>query len=589
MVQQPNSPSRHQYWLGTGFAVVLGCFGVDSAIAQTVPPASVPSPSALPQETPLNRDPQPPSGQPLPEPAIPVLPPPEDLLPPSPETPQEPGPDVPETITVERFEVVGSTVFSPADFARVTQPFTNRPISLAELFQARSAVTQLYVDRGYITSGAFIPPQTLKGGVVTIQVVEGGLEDIKVRGLRRLNPNYVRSRLAIATQKPLNRARLLEALQLLQLNPLIQTISAELSAGTRPGESLLEVQVTETRSISTPLSLDNNRSPSVGSFRQQVQVIEGNLTGLGDRALVSYARTDGSRAFDASYSIPFNPRNGTVSLSVGTSNNDVIERPFNVLDIQSASRYYEVTVRQPIAESPSREIALGFTATHRQSEASLLDGEIPFPAVGADDEGRTRLTALRFFQEAIWRSSQEVTALRSQFSVGINALNATINDEAPDTRFFSWRGQAQWVRLLAPDTLLLLRGDVQLADRSLLPFEQFGLGGQETVRGYRQDALLTDNGLLLSAEVRIPILRLPESNGLLQLTPFIDFGTTWNSSDRPSPDPNTLVGAGLGLRFQLSDRITARLDWGIPLVTVSGEKRTWQEEGVYFSVVVTPF
>ncbi len=91
-------------------------------------------------------------------------------------------------------------------------------------------------------------------------------------------------------------------------------------------------------------------------------------------------------------------------------------------------------------------------------------------------------------------------------SLGLNLLNSTINQGTPDSRFLSWRGQGQWVRLLAPDTLLLVRGDIQLADGSLLPSEQFGLGGQETVRGYRQDALLTDNGTLLSTELRIPIL-----------------------------------------------------------------------------------
>ncbi|WP_181357408.1 ShlB/FhaC/HecB family hemolysin secretion/activation protein [Stenomitos frigidus] len=67
----------------------------------------------------------------------------------------------------------------------------------------------------------------------------------------------------------------------------------------------------------------------------------------------------------------------------------------------------------------------------------------------------------------------------------------------------------------------MLRGDLQLADRPLLALEQVSEGGQDTVRGYRQDLLLADNGLFASAEVRIPLLRLPKLNGLLQLPPFI--------------------------------------------------------------------
>jgi hemolysin activation/secretion protein len=70
---------------------------------------------------------------------------------------------------VDRFEFEGNTAISDAELTKVTEPFTGRDISFAELFQARSAVTQLYIERGYITSGAVIPPQTLQGGVVRIQ------------------------------------------------------------------------------------------------------------------------------------------------------------------------------------------------------------------------------------------------------------------------------------------------------------------------------------------------------------------------------------------------------------------------------------
>lgn len=603
-----------QSWLWLSLVVLTSSLTTTPLKAQVVPPVQVPddnfplsqqipspqevqppSPGRIPLPSPQDVQPPLPSPVPSPEPP-PELPPPEELLKPQEptSTPNEAVPGKPaETITVEKFEVVGSTVFSPEEFEAVTSRFTGRPISIAELFQARSAVTQLYIDRGYITSGAYIPPQTLQGGVVTIQVVEGGLEDINVTGTRRLNPNYVRSRIAVATSPPLNRQRLLESLQLLQLNPLIENLSAELSAGSRPGTSLLEVRVTEAQSYSLQLGIDNGRVPSVGSFRRRLQLNEANFLGLGDNFSVGYANTRGSNAFDGSYTLPLNPRNGTLTLSYGTTSSDIVEEPFNFLDIQAASRYYDLTLRQPIVESPTQEFALGLTASRRESKASYsLQGERdPFPSPGADDEGRTRISALRFFQEWTQRNSREVIAARSQFNLGIGALNATINaDPAPDSRFFGWQGQAQWVRLLAPDTLLLLRADVQLASTALVPIEQFGLGGLESIRGYRQDLLLTDNGAFASAEVRLPILRVSQLDGVLQLAPFIDFGIGWNNAGRPVQEPNTLASFGLGLRWQQGDRFTARLDWGIPLVSVDDlSERTWQENGVYFSVQYNPF
>ncbi|MDG3494427.1 MULTISPECIES: ShlB/FhaC/HecB family hemolysin secretion/activation protein [Pseudanabaena] len=521
------------------------------------------------------------------------LPPPDRLFnPQNPQTPsdsQMPRHSNSELIVVKKFAVIGSSIFSDRELEKITNPYTNKPISIVELFQVRTKITELYLERGYITSGAYLPEQDLQTGTVKIQIVEGGLDRIKITGLSRLNAGYIQSRIAIATVKPLNRNRLLEALQLLQINPLIESISANLSPSLEAGLNDLEIKVTEAPTFSLPITFDNSRAPSVGSERRQIQMIEANLTGLGDRLSLSYGNTDGSNAFDASYTIPFNPYNGTIGLSLGTSSSNVIESPFNILDIASNSRNYELTIRQPILQNPAQDLALGLTLSHRQSSASLLGGLIPFPALGADDNGQTKVTALRFFQEYVQRSAEEVFAVRSQLSLGLNALGSTINDLSPDSRFLTWRGQTQYLRLLAPQTLLLLRADLQLSDRPLLSQEQISLGGQDNLRGYRQDALLSDNGLVLSAEVRIPILQIPDINGLLQVVPFCDFGTVWNQRANTNPDPSTLVSVGMGLRFQMSDRLTIRLDLGLPLSRISAEKRTLQENGIYFSISANPF
>lgn len=518
------------------------------------------------------------------------LPLPDDLLKPSPQpsSPQNQTP-VTGTITVSQFEILGSTIFSPAELDQVLLPFTNRPISFSELLQARSLITDLYVSKGYITSGAFIPPQDLENGVVKVQVIEGGLEEIKVTGTERLHPDYVRSRMNIATGAPLNRDRLIQALQVLQINPLIASVSAELSAGTRDGQNILEVQISESKSFNGQISLDNNRAPSVGSLRRRVQINEANLTGLGDTLNLAYSNTDGSNSYDIGYTLPINPYNGTIAFVFNNSNSNVIETPFNALDIYANSTSYELTFRQPIEQTPSQELAIGFTAAYRESLTSLL--KIPFPlSAGADANGVTKVAVLRAFQEFTQRSSQSVLSLRSQFSIGLGGVfGSNVNASFPDSRFVSWRGQSQYVSLLAPDTFLLLRGDLQFSDRPLLPSEQIGFGGQDTLRGYRQDVLLGDNGLNLSAELRIPILRIPEWEGLLQIVPFLDAAAVWNSSGQANSSSNTLLGTGLGLRWRVGNRLDLRLDYGIPLISVPNSRNTAQENGLYFNLVFTGF
>jgi hemolysin activation/secretion protein len=560
-------------------------------------PTEIDRDSQLSQQLPNPIQPREPE-LPAPEPPQPPYPSP---LPPTPPTPAESEfrPDLAGTIRVDRFEFEGNTAFSDRELAEITKPFAGREITFAELIAAEAAVTQKYVAAGYINSGAVIPAnQTFsrQGAVVKIQIVEGGLDEIQITGNRRLNSNYVRSRLEIATRRPLNRDRLLQALQILQLDPLIANISAELQAGSRPENSRLEVRVKEADSFQGEVFADNNRSPSVGSFRRGVRINQTNLLGLGDGLEVSYANTDGSNELNGSYTFPVNPRNGTIRLSAGATKTNVIEEPFGAAGIEGKSRTYELTYRQPIVEKPDRNLALGVTLSRQESDTSLL-GERFALSAGANERGETRVSTVRFFQEYVQRSSSQVFAARSQFSLGTDFLGATANDSGPDSRFLAWRGQAQYVRLLAPETLLIVRSDIQLADRPLLSLEQIGIGGEASVRGYRQDLLLTDNGAIAIAEVRIPVWRVPKVKGLLQVAPFIDFGVGWNhSGEKANPDSDKLLGAGVGLLWQMGDQFNLRLDYGIPLINARSSSRTsltgdrtFQEKGIYFRINYIPF
>ena len=173
-----------------------------ASIAQALPSNSPPPRDLRPDSPPDSRN------------NLSPLPPPEELLQspsPSGESDQTLPLDPTETIEVTGYTVIGSTVFSAEELAAVTQPFVGK-VSFAQLLQARSVVTQLYIDNGYITSGAFLPEQTLKGGLVTIQVIEGQLSEINVDGLRRLNPKYVRDRVRLAAGRPVNVNDLLQAL-----------------------------------------------------------------------------------------------------------------------------------------------------------------------------------------------------------------------------------------------------------------------------------------------------------------------------------------------------------------------------------------
>lgn len=540
---------------------------------------------------------------------------PEATPPAQPLTPTVPGTLDPSQLpnlqlTVAEFAFVGNTIFSTEELSAVADPFKDRPLSASELLQVAANVARLYTEAGYTTSGAIVElprePQT-GATTVTVRVIEGELEAIELfpQGRSRLRKGYVRSRLQLGSKRPLNINRLQERLQLLQLDPRIAAIAATLTSGSEPGKSILQVEYREAQAFKPALELDNGRSPSVGTFRQTADLRHLNLSGLGDEAAIGYARTDGSDRFDASYAVPVNARDGSLGFVFSFSDNRVVESPFDDIDrdgrspdIESEFETYELAFRQPvlrrIRNQTYQEIALSFGGFWSESQTFLLDE--PFPlALGAEIDGETRIFALRFGQEYIRRNNKAVFALQSQLNFGLDAFNATINEPIagveplPDSEFFAWRGQAQWAYLLGRNSLVLLRSNIQIADGPLVSSEQFGLGGAGSVRGFRQDRLLADNGVFGSAEVQLPILQAFGGDGVLQVVPFFDVGTVWNNEGRFDPDPETLVATGFGLQFQFRDDIFARIDWGIPLTDADSQDGTLQEDGILFSLRISPF
>ncbi|MEL6578687.1 MAG: ShlB/FhaC/HecB family hemolysin secretion/activation protein [Cyanobacteria bacterium J06621_12] len=507
------------------------------------------------------------------------------------QTPSLKPENIPGTTILKSFEIIGNRVIPEPELESLLKPYLFRPVSFIELLEVQQAITQLFVERGYLTSGAYIPPQKIQDRTVRVEIIEGSLEGIKIYGLKHLRPGYIRGRIEAATQPPLNRQKLLNALQILQLNPRIASISAELSQGINPGQSLLEVEVEEANSFSTELTFNNYQTVSVGSQGRILSIADNNLFGFGDRLAATYINTPSSNSLaDLNFSIPLSPRDNQFQITYNYSNSLIISEPFQDLELSSISTYLQATYRQPLLNTPQQEFTLGFALSHQDTQLFLMGQGFPTLARGTDIEGITKISALRFIQEYSDRSSNHVFALSSQFSLGVNLFDATINsDDIPDSQFFIWRGQGQYIRQLTSGTNLFLRGELQFADRPLVSLEQFRAGGVASVRGYRKDRTLGDNGLFLSTELRNTIWSNSEGSLSLALSPFVDFSHVWNNDD-VSPEVDTLASVGLGLQLLLGDTLTANFDWGVPLIEDTGfQEDSLQDSGLYFSVKLKPF
>jgi hemolysin activation/secretion protein len=560
-------------------AVSISDFGIEDGtftVAQTIPT----SPGQLRPNPNQDRFLQPvPTPQPSPEVSPPTLTPPQPEVEPT-------QPTVP--FVLKDIQIQGGTIFDPQEFALLIQPLRGRQVTLNELKSVVDAISQRYIQQGYLTSRAVLPNQTVADGIVQIRIIEGKLEKIEIEGTRRLKQSYVRKRIQRAARAPLNTTKLEEQLRLLQLDPVLKTVGGSLSAGSTIDESVLTVRVKEAPTFVPGGSFDNYSPPSVGGERFGVSLGIRNITGYGDTLAAFYNRTftGGANVYDVSYRVPLNAMDGTLQLRFSGDDTRVTSSEFeDIFDISGDSQAYEISFRQPLIKTFRREFALSLGFNVEDESSSFAFFGIPLPEV----KSRTRV--IKFAQDFLSRDAKGLWFAQSQFNFGLGVLGATIEDHPnPDGRFFSWQGQVQRFQNLGKDRLLILGGEIQLTPDSLLPSQQFIIGGGQSVRGYRQNARLGDNGARFFAEARFPLYRSPSKRPIVQLAPFFDAGTIWNHPDSPEQfNQNFLAGLGLGLIFEPIRNLSFRVDYGYPLIDLDDRGNNIQDDGIYFSVTYRPW
>jgi hemolysin activation/secretion protein len=240
-------------------------------------------------------------------------------------------------ITLLAVKLEGNRILPDNVRDRVITPYIGKKISFVELELIRNELTIWLVDNGFINSGVVIPDQEVNDGLVRMQVIAGSVTGISVSGTSSFSENYFRSRLGIATASPFNLSSLRDTLQLLQQDPQVRSLNADLLAGARPGESNLSVKVSEERPWSVQLLSSNDNTPATGSYRGEIALLYRNVIGYGDLLSARFGGTEGGVDVSASASVPFTAHDTTLEAFYRRSEYKVIDPLFKNLDIRSES------------------------------------------------------------------------------------------------------------------------------------------------------------------------------------------------------------------------------------------------------------
>lgn len=469
-------------------------------------------------------------------------------------------------ISLKSVEFVGNTVFPDSALEAIVDSYRNQSISVKLLQKIQQEINTHYRNKGYISSESFLPSQEIQDGVVKVQIIEGTLEAIQIRGLSGLSEKYLLSQLP-KINTPLNINYLFQSLERLQNNPLIKKVEGEIVRESL-GKNILLLEVKEASPFKTGLNITDAYSSNIGSFGGNISLAHHNLLGYRDRLTLERSQTEGLRRTGGSYSFPLNKLDGRIILEYTTADSEIIQDELKQLGVEADFELFAVSLNQPVLLTEDQSLTLGLKVERIESETFVLR-DISFSFTEGLPDGRSQITALRLSQNYHKNWIDAVLNLNSQFSIGLDLFDSTTTSVGIDSLFWSWQGDFQYLLSLSNSRNIILatRIATQLTPDKLLPIEQITVGGQGTVRGIPRNLGVADNGVILNAELQFALVE--ENWGTLWLFPFFDLGTIWNN-DRETAGANTFASVGLGLSYRLKEALEFRVDYGIPLLETEG-------------------
>lgn len=482
----------------------------------------------------------------------------------------------------------GNTVIPTTELDTLVAPYIGRPLNAFAIETLRQSVSRLYVDRGYVNSGALLGTDAISGNTLRLDIVEGKLTALQLHGMQRLYDDYLRQRLCPDPDAVLNMDSLREQFALLLGDPLFERLNARVLPGANLGEAVLDIEVQRARPYQLSAHVNNYRPPSVGANTTTLSGWVRNFTQVGDvleASVQDSAQGEAGRRYGVGWHLPLNQRGTQISLQIDRGQSSVIEQPLQNLDIRSTLDSQDWGLSQVLFESLRHKFSVGLNRSQRTNRTTLMDQ--PFSFVAAEPTGATTVLTTRFWQEYSLRSEKQVLALRSTLAASSNNLqDSAIVPGMPlpaSQNARIWLGQFHYARQVQDNgAQFIVRGTLQRSADSLVALERMAIGGVGSVRGFRENQLTRDQGTVLNLEYDYPLISNAGKGLNLALVPFYDWGWGRNQGE----DGDTLAALGLGVRlrqggFKLDFAVARRQ---IAPSTITSEGGNLQDKGVHLQL-----
>lgn len=460
---------------------------------------------------------------------------------------------------INQISLQQASLITPDTQKRLVAPYINQCLSLDRINQLVRAISEWYVQRGYITSRAFLTEQNLSHGTLNITVLEGKLEAIHLQGAsaRQLNMAFPTRAGRILNLRDIEQG--MEQINRLRTTP----VQIEIIPSTQPGYSIVNLTSTPEFPLTLGLNMDNSGQRSTGIGQLSGSLVGNDLLGVADRWFVSGGRSSAfsdwrdAQNFQAGVSVPYGY--GLLDYSYSWSN---YHSRFNANSFDWYSNGDNISNRLSGSWVLFRngeiktgvQLGLNHYASHNWLNQTLLQSS------------SRKLTSLQIGFNHTQKIAGGVATLNPMLSRGMPWFDAESDkgksDDFPKAEFRKWSVSSSYQRPVTQKMWWLSSFYAQWSPDRLYGSERLTIGGENSVRGYKEQYLSGDVGGYLRNELNYSLFTLP-AIGEVSTTLALDGG--WLQSDKQDRyAAGTLWGSSLGLGTR-NAHVSTQLSLGIPV------------------------
>ena len=468
------------------------------------------------------------------------------------------------TLILKKVTIIGNESFSKDTLHSLLSDAVNTVQDLSQLEQLAARITRFYQDQGYSLASAVIPAQVIRGGDVTIQVIEAKYGQVNLTNNGRVSDDFLAAAAgSMRAGTVISDANLNASLLLLSDVPGI-VVSASLSPGSSVGSTNVILDVEDSQPYFGSLSVDQYGDENIGKEQVSGSLAVNNLAGHGDVLTASGVFSSADMKFGRlSYDWLLNG-DGVHIGAAYSGLNYAVGKELESAEIDGSVRTGSVWIIRPLLRSLDANVSaqvqydVNQLKDHRLSTrmdrtisaVSLIVTGDQQNAYGLGGLGswtfRLKRGDLRFDDSAAESFDAGSAVTRGGFEkINLNITNIQrVSDKARIYFNASW----------------------QLASSNLDSSDKLSAGGLGAVRAYKSGVLTGDTGYVGSVEFRYYLAEA--FDGRLTGSFFYDSANVtvnkvpWQGLT--SANSASISGAGAGLEWIGPQQVSAKLDIAVP-------------------------